>query len=158
MASLPSCVDGDDRCDGVHPYLIVLMFPKKLIVSVECAIKLGSHRLSVTEDKWGVWISNLCLWHNHLSCQEENVPKGISIAAAESIWIVLSHDMRKACLTFAVPVRGSLVCYWWFQCLNLLSKKFLKCMKVSEYFRNVAFTRHFVKYRILWVCVCNHYW
>lgn len=35
-------------------YLIVLMFPKKLIVSVECAIKLGSHRLSVTEDKWGV--------------------------------------------------------------------------------------------------------
>lgn len=43
-----------DRCDGVHPYLIVLMFPKKLIVSAECAIKLGSHRLSVTEDKWGV--------------------------------------------------------------------------------------------------------
>lgn len=34
-----------DRCDGVRPYLIVLMFPEKLIVSVEYAIKLGSHHL-----------------------------------------------------------------------------------------------------------------
>lgn len=39
---------------GVRHYLIVLMFTEKLIVSVECASKLGSHCLSVTEDKWGV--------------------------------------------------------------------------------------------------------
>lgn len=36
---------------GVRHYLIVLMFAGKLIVSVECASKLGSHCLSVTEDK-----------------------------------------------------------------------------------------------------------
>lgn len=39
------------RCDRVRGYLIVLMFTEKLIVSVECASKLGSHCLSVTEDK-----------------------------------------------------------------------------------------------------------
>lgn len=39
----------------------------------------------------------------------------------------------------------SLVCYWWFQGLNLLSEKILKCMEISEYLRNVAFTRHVVK-------------
>lgn len=38
-------------CDGVRRYLIVLMFTEKLIVSVECASKLGSYCLSVTEDK-----------------------------------------------------------------------------------------------------------
>lgn len=47
-------VEKAHRCDGVRRCLIVLMFTEKLIVSVECASKLGSHCLSVTEDKWGV--------------------------------------------------------------------------------------------------------
>ena len=62
--------------------------------------------------------------------------------------MVLSLDVKKAWLRVAVSLTGSIVCYW-FQSLNLLSEKFLKCKEVSEYLRNLAFIVHFVKYRIL---------
>lgn len=112
---------------GVRRCLIVLMFAEKLIVSVECASKLGSHCLSVTEDKWGVMsfqsvplTQTLFLWGG------ERSPGESAWQLKKSIWIMcIIFALGKNCLALAVSGSGFSfhICCWWLQGWALVGRR-----------------------------------